>query len=41
MMSYSEGSIELQSCVVTRSNRIGVSHSGTSNLELLEIFKHF
>ena len=31
----------LQSYVVTRSNRIGVSHSGTSNLKLLEIFKHF
>ena len=33
--------IELQSCVVTRSNRIGVSHSGTSNLKLLEMFNHF
>ena len=33
--------IELQSFVVTRSNRIGVSHSGTSNLKLLEMFNHF
>ena len=33
--------IELQSCVVTRSNLIRVSHSGTSNLKLLEMFNHF
>ena len=33
--------IELKSCVVTRSNRIGVSHSGTSNLKLLEMFNNF
>ena len=33
--------IALQPCVDTRSNRIGVSHSWTSNLKLLEIFKHF
>ena len=33
--------IELQSFVVTRSNLIRVSHSGTSNLKLLEMFNHF
>ena len=33
--------IELQSCVVTRSNLIRVSHSGTLNLKLLEMFNHF
>ena len=33
--------MELQSGVGTRSNRIGVSHSGTSNLKLLEMFNHF
>ena len=33
--------IELPYCVVTRSDHMRVSHNGTSNLKILEIFKHF
>ena len=32
---------ELQSCVDTRSDLMRVSHNGTSNLNILEISKHF
>ena len=33
--------IEIQTCVDTRSDLMRVSHNGTSNLNILEISKHF
>ena len=32
---------ELQSCVDARSDLMRVSHCGTSNLNILQIFNHF
>ena len=33
--------IEIHSCVDTRSDLMRIIHNGTSNLNILEIFKHF